>query len=47
MHKTLSVIPWSESGNNYNAKEKCEKEELKMKKEAHRQGHKTWRYEST
>ncbi len=47
MCKPWNVIPWSESGNTYDAKEKHEKEELKMK-EAHKQGHnETWKYEST
>jgi hypothetical protein len=39
-------LKWS--GNNYDAKEKCEKEKLEMKEEAHRKRcNETWRYEST
>ncbi len=48
MCKTWSVIPWNESGDNYNAREKCEKEELKMKEKTHRWGqNETWIYELT
>jgi hypothetical protein len=37
VHKTWSLIHGSGSGNNYDTKEKHEKEELKMKEEAHKQ----------
>ncbi len=32
MCKAWNVIPWNESGNHYNAREKHKKEELKIKK---------------
>jgi hypothetical protein len=33
VRKAWNVIPWNESGNNYDAREKHKKEELKIKKE--------------
>ncbi len=38
MCKAWSVIPWNESGNIYDVRGKCEKEELNMKEEAHKCG---------
>jgi hypothetical protein len=38
VRKTWSVIPWSESGNIYDAREKHEKEKPNMKEEAHKWG---------